>query len=320
MVLESPLWPFIGISLIITAYASFRISQFLYLYFLRSTSVSRYQHRPDVWALVTGASDGIGYAFAEELSRRGFNIILHGRNPQKLDNVKANLNRLFPIIKIRIFIADLTEDSIAPITKLAAEINDFPLTVLINNVGGTKGFVLTDFKAFESTSPQEIDALCKANDRFPTVLTNALLPILSRYQPSLIMNVGSTSCAGVPYLSVYTATKAYIATWSFALSTELAAEGQDIEVLGILSGSTQSGQNGTPPSLFHPSSKGLVHAALQKLGSGKAVVTAYWHHAVQKAFLDSLPEWVLRSTLTSVLKPLKNKSMSRNGELLVSEG
>ncbi|MCJ1237029.1 hypothetical protein MMC14_005013 [Varicellaria rhodocarpa] len=88
----------------------------------------------------------------------------------------------------------------------------------------------------------------------------------------------------MPYLSVYTATKAYIATWSFSLKTELAAEGQDFEVLGILSGSTKSGQNGTPPSLFHPTSKGLAHAALQKVGSGKAVVTAYWPHAVQKVF------------------------------------
>ena len=76
-------------------------------------------------------------------------------------------------------------------------------------------------------------------------------------------------------------------------------------MIGILSGSTQTAQNNAPQSLFHPTSKMFVQAALQKVGSGKAVVTAYWAHAVQKALPDTLPELVLRKMLGGIFKPLK---------------
>ncbi|MCJ1237030.1 hypothetical protein MMC14_005014 [Varicellaria rhodocarpa] len=167
MVLESPLWPYSGIGLLTTIYVFFKLSEFVYLHFLRSTSISRYQHKPGVWALVTGTSDGIGYAFAEELSQRGFNIILHGRNPTKLNNVKADLNRFFPRIKIRTFIADVTKDSITPITDLVAEINELPLNVLVNNVGGTKGFVPTDFKTFYRPAPKKSTPCVKLTSASP---------------------------------------------------------------------------------------------------------------------------------------------------------
>lgn len=77
------------------------------------------------------------------------------------------------------------------------------------------------------------------NARWPTQLTKALLPLLTDNSPSLIMNVGSMAGLwGLPYLSVYCASKAFNMLFSDALKQEIAAEGKrkDIEVIGIIVG------------------------------------------------------------------------------------
>ena len=74
--------------------------------------------------------------------------------------------------------------------------------------------------------------------RLSTLLTAALLPILAQNQPGLIINTGSTSAIGMPYLSVYAATKASIAAWSFGSKAEMQAEGLDIKVHDVESGIT----------------------------------------------------------------------------------
>ena len=102
----------------------------------------------------------------------------------------------------RTFIADVTRDPDEAIEKFVEGAKELDLTVLVNNVGGTKGFLETDFKRLSDHSPTEIANVMQANMRFSTVLTAALLPTLAQHQPSLIINTGSTSAVGMPYLSV----------------------------------------------------------------------------------------------------------------------
>ena len=67
-----------------TCYWTIQLARHLYGYF-RPTALPRYNLTgKDSWALVTGASDGIGFGFAQELSQRGFNVFLHGRDREKL--------------------------------------------------------------------------------------------------------------------------------------------------------------------------------------------------------------------------------------------
>lgn len=290
-------------------YLLYRLAQLIIL-LLRPSSISRYHHGNQPWALITGASDGIGFAFAQELSHHGFDIILHGRNPSKLSGCQARLEKEFPDRKFRIFVADVTQDSAAVIAKFVKSSKDLCLTVLINNVGGTKGFLDIDFKTLSSHTTTEIADLANANMHFSTLLTTALLPILARQQPSLIINTGSTSDIGMPYLSVYAATKAYIAAWSFGLKAEMQAEGLDIEVHDMQSGTTQSNQNRTAESLANPSARTFAKAAIAKVGCGRVVVPAWWFHHMQTAFLGILPEWAQRQALVAMLKPLKGKGLS----------
>ncbi|KAH6677199.1 short chain dehydrogenase/reductase [Halenospora varia] len=291
----------------------YKLSHFFYPY-LRSSSLGRYNKNNDAWALVTGSSDGIGHAIAHELCSKGFNIILHGRNPTKLASIQSSLSASFPATHFRTFVADAsasTEITSAAIRDLITSIKDLNLTVLVNNVGGT-GNMAKDFTTLTDHTTKEITDLISINMLFTTHLTHALLPLLTQHKSanSLILNTGSNSHTGMPYMSVYSATKAYLSAWGNALSIEMQSEGlQNVEVLTVLSGNTQSGQDTRAASLFRPTSRTFARAALAKVGCGRAVVVGYFWHGLQAVVMDLMPVWAQRIGLILALRPLKGKNL-----------
>ena len=103
--------------------------------FVRPSNLPIYLHSESgSWALVTGASDGIGQAFAAELLNRGFNVLLHGRNQSKLERVKAELQALHSK-QVDIVVADASgqDDNYKIVTR---KVEQLPgrLTMLVNNV------------------------------------------------------------------------------------------------------------------------------------------------------------------------------------------
>jgi 17beta-estradiol 17-dehydrogenase / very-long-chain 3-oxoacyl-CoA reductase len=283
----------------------------LFYPYIRAGSLQKYNKNGNAWALVTGSSDGIGQAIAYELCSKGFNIILHGRNLRKLSSVQSTLSAAFPRTQFRLFVADATASTSvnsAAIQEFIVTITDLNLTVLVNNVGGA-GVLAAAFTTFAEHKSKEIDDLISLNIYFTLHLTHALLPVLARQPSALIMNTGSTSQTGMPYISVYSPTKAYINAWSNALSMELEAEGLNIEIITVMSGNTQTGQDTRAANLFRPTANTFAKAALGKVGCGRTVVTGYFWHAAQSGAMDLLPLGVQRSALKMALKPYKGKNL-----------
>lgn len=108
---------------------------------------------------------------------------------------------------------------------------------------------------------------------------------------------------------VYSATKGYLNAWGNALSMELQAEGSKVEVLTVLSGNTQSGQDERAANLFRPTSMAFARAALEKVGCGRTVVVGYFGHAVQIASMGFFPEWAARIALIATLRPMNGKNL-----------
>ena len=105
--------------------------------FVRPSTLHVYRHsKSGSWALVTGASDGIGLGFCEELLARGFNVLLHGRNPQKLDRIIGELSTKYPERSLDKVIADASkyDNGYEEIARKVKSLHG-PLTVLVNNVG-----------------------------------------------------------------------------------------------------------------------------------------------------------------------------------------
>ena len=192
----------------------YKLSHFSYPY-IRTGSLEKYNNEGGAWALVTGSSDGIGQAIVHELCSKGFNIILHGRNATKLSPVQGesiNIISKYPISHFHSRCRGPYLGQIRAIQDFIASIKDLKLTVLVNNVGGT-ATLAADFLPFKDHTTKEIDDLILINMLFATHLTHALLPLLTQQPAALILNTGSASHTGLPYMAVYSATKGYLSAW-----------------------------------------------------------------------------------------------------------
>ena len=179
----------------------------------------------DGWALVTGASSGIGKALAFELASRNFNLFLTGRSKTALHEIATECRSKFSV-KTEVHPADLSLvedlDSLAE----AVTANDFRFEVLVNNAGFTiKGeFAETDLAAEFNLVNVQLGALLK--------LTKVLLPGMIARERGRILNVGSVySFAPAPFQSVYSACKAFILSFSAALAEETKNTGVTVTVL-----------------------------------------------------------------------------------------
>lgn len=274
--------------------------------YLRRSSLPHYLHpSTPTWALITGATDGIGLGFAQELCQRGFNVILHGRNPKKLQDTQAQLAREYPLAKTKTVVFDASHPADGLEQRVREWIGDAELSVLINNVGGQGGLTSRTYQTLEESTGEDVDTLLNLNARFATQITRVLLPALVCHSPSLIMNISSIAALGLPYLDVYAGAKGYIDSFTRALGAEMVAEGKQVEVLGIQVGSVRSAGNDVDEGFFIPTSRQLAKAALERVGCGRLVLCAFWPHALQLGLAEMLPEKWMQSVSIRTIKGLK---------------
>ncbi|CAD0100851.1 unnamed protein product [Aureobasidium mustum] len=280
---------------------TYRAISFCSIY-LNPSTIHRYNPSKNSWALVTGSTAGIGEGFAHALCAKNFNVLLHGRNQQKLDNLKSTLEKKYPDVQIKTVIADVfdIEVDISSIVK-TCEALPGPLTLLINNVGGAP--LSPSYGTLAEVDASYVDQMINLNSRFPTQLTRALLPLLSRSSPSLIMSTCSiTGFRGLPYLSVYSASKAFNYALNQSLVSELAAERSDVEALAIVIANVVSGGNKTTEGAFTCTGLQMAEFSLDRVGCGQTAVFGWWRHAVQWWCMSLLPEWVTEKVLIGVMK------------------
>lgn len=164
--------------------------------------------------LLTGATGGIGEAVAHALAQQGACLLLQGRNPEKLEQLRAALPNP---AQHHCLIADLNHTASREALLRDPRLHQ-GIDILLNNAGNNV------FAWLEDQSPDQVRDQLAINVEAPILLTRALLPFLHR--PGLIMNIGSTFGAiGYPGYSVYCATKFALRGFSEALHRELASTG-----------------------------------------------------------------------------------------------
>lgn len=225
------------------------------------------RYGPQSWVLITGASTGIGFAFAKAFAQLQFNLILIDKNP----NVTEAANELRTRYRVETIpiVADLTEVSMA---SLAEKWSELDVSVLVNNAG------IHCFEYFVATSQSTIESVINLNIRALTRLTHTLLPKLtSRSHKSAIINM--SSIAGLiptPLSSVYSASKAYIRAFSLALAAE-----SNLDVLAVEPATVKTAMTTwVPRSYFLIEPALLVQRVLRKLGYEEETIGAKRHMAL----------------------------------------
>jgi 17beta-estradiol 17-dehydrogenase / very-long-chain 3-oxoacyl-CoA reductase len=278
-------FPLVATGFAAVLFSTYRLGAFVRVY-LRPSSLEKYL-RNGAYAVVTGATDGIGKAVAIELAGRGFNIVLHGRNNEKLQAVKSEIQKAHAGREV----VTLMHDAGATGSPDIAAIQSLRISVLVNNVGGGEP------KSLEDSSAADIDRTITLNALFPTHLTCDLLPHLSR--PALILNVSSyVSVFPPPYLATYAGAKAFVT----AFSSSLAREAESVEAISLITGGVHSAGNRKPVGFLRPDSATYAKSMLSVVGCGRLSVFPHWPHAVQAWVFSWMPRRMLESAMKKALK------------------
>jgi uncharacterized protein len=167
------------------------------------------------YALITGASKGIGKVIAFELAAKGYNLLLVARSKDLLQQVGEEI-RSKHAVEVRHFAADLSAPAAAHDVFHFARQNAITVSILVNNAGyGLSG-------PFDSYSLEQHVDMLQVNCTSVVQLTHLFLPQLKLQKASHILNISSSAAyQAVPYLSVYAASKAFVLSFSRGLRYEL---------------------------------------------------------------------------------------------------
>ncbi|GAV59809.1 adh_short domain-containing protein [Cephalotus follicularis] len=251
------------------------------------------------WALVTGPTDGIGKAFAFELARKGLNLVLVGRNPDKLKDVSDSIQAKFNKTQIKFVVVDFSGDLDEGIVNIKEAIEGVDVGVLINNAGISYPYA----RFFHEVDDELLRNLIKVNVEGTTKVTQAVLPGMLMRKKGAIVNIGSGAATIIPcdpLYAVYAGTKAYIDQFSRSLYVEYKKSGIDVQCQVPLYVATKMSSI-KRSSFFIPSTDGYVRTAMRWIGY-EPRCTPYWPHSVVWGLLYLLPEsvfdaWRLRFCL-----------------------
>jgi short-subunit dehydrogenase len=185
------------------------------------------------YAVVTGASQGLGRAIALELAARGYGIIAVARTRGKLDEVVSACAAVNQERAVAIE-ADLIADGAVAQLADRIERSGLRVEVLVNNAGGAAWGMFAE-KALEDHAK-----LIRLNVSAPIELTHRLLPLLRKNSKAFILNIGSMAAySSLASMSTYSGSKAFLLRWSRALRMEL--KGSGVNVSCVCPGSVITG-------------------------------------------------------------------------------
>jgi short-subunit dehydrogenase len=219
-------------------------------------------------ALVTGATSGIGKAFAERFAADGYDLIIVGRRQDRL----AEFTSAHPEVKVRTVAADLsTEDGIDTVAAYCA---DEPLDMLVNNAGVSHYMPLADLPADKARELVNVKVLA------PTQLMRAAVGGMQQRGKGSIVNVagmiafsGPAPHSQMPRRAVYAGTLAHLVAMTQTLSAELEGTGVKAHVVcpGVVATEFHSSQGLDMSAVPRMSAEDLVTGALRGLELGETV-------------------------------------------------
>jgi len=248
------------------------------------------------WAVVTGATDGIGKAYAHELAKMGMDVCLISRNPEKLSDVAKEIESKSSV-KTMCITADFSGGS-ELYTRLRKELAGLDIGVLVNNVGMAYQMPTPLCDMEEETVRQLINMNCNS----VAEMTHAVLPGMVDRKRGVVLNVSSASACkpvGTPLLTLYAATKAFVDTFSQSLHHEYKHKGVTVQSVMPFFVATKLSKI-RKSSFFAPDPTSYVKQAISTIGLQLRTYGCV-SHALQGYVVSRLPDWL---TISFTLKQM----------------
>lgn len=255
------------------------------------------------WAVVTGASSGLGALFAEKLAQRGLPLVLAGRDEARLTEVRQRVQRLAPNVDVEFVVGDL--GSATGVDALVGVLGGRVVDVLVNNAGfGTYG-------PLSEIDPDRDRDLIAVNVDALVRLTHAVLPGMLTRGHGRVLNVASTiAFQPGPYQATYGASKAFVLSFSQALWAE--TRGSGVTVTALCPGATRTGfvdaleadvsQTAVYKRLASP--EPVVAVGLRAMDRGRPVVVPGLRNRLMATASRLSPGWVGALITARMLRPV----------------
>ncbi|EDR24648.1 estradiol 17-beta-dehydrogenase, putative [Entamoeba dispar SAW760] len=259
-------------------------------------------HAKNSFALITGASEGVGRSFAERLGKEGFNLILIARRTELLNEIKKELESKYKIkvITLTINLYQINEVQWKLIDNLLEENN---VTVLINNVSRSIKGMFTDIPL------EETNNMIKLNIEITSQITHLFIHHSIKNAKNLIIFMSScTSKTPAPYSAIYASTKEFI----FQLSRSISYEYSNIDCTVFRPWHISTEMIGKmQPSLSVCTPDQFVDSALTHVGLTR-VIDPYWFHYFEDWSYDCLPDDIKSFLIVNEFKKFKELRKENN--------
>jgi len=252
------------------------------------------------WALVTGASSGIGAALARELAAHGAKLVLTARRRDRLEALAAALAAEFGT-ETRIVVADLNDPSAPEQIFQATEGAGLVVDILVNNAG------LGQYGAFVTNDADQAYSLVRVNCEAVVRLSRLFLPRMVERRRGWMLVLSSTaSFHPIPYLSTYSATKAFDRMFALGVAAEVAGFG--VKVSALCPGTTESEFfEVANASAFRgrklQSAEEVARIAVDGLASGRRTIHPKRSGAIRALYVRFLPVDLIANVVEKFARP-----------------
>lgn len=255
------------------------------------------------YALVTGASKGIGKSIAEELARRGNNVLLVSRSENLLKQLADSLHQTYKV-QTDYLVLDLASPDAAGAIYTWYKSKGYQLNILVNNAGyGVWG-------KFDALSSEKQNEMLQINMLTLVNLTHTFIPELKKLKQSYILNIASSAAyQAVPTLSLYAASKAFVLSFSRGIRIELKDAG--VYVSCVCPGPTTTGfiaRAGMNASIekkaeaFSMTADAVARIAVQGMYKGRAEIIPGFINKITAAATSILPKALLEAIANNLYK------------------
>eukprot|EP00731_Ephydatia_muelleri_P030470 Em0021g993a len=255
------------------------------------------------WAVITGATSGIGQAYAEEFARKGLNVVLISRAYDDLLQLVSHIQSSYDVQAYGIH-ADFSV-GLKVFHEIEAALSGLEIGILVNNVA-----VRYDHPQYYAAVPeQRVWQMLNVNVAATTMMTHMLLPAMLERRKGAIINVCSNvACTPpIPLQTGVAAAMAYVKNFSEGLHQENRHRGIIIQTLlpcFVATGNIQ-------PSILCPHPSLYVQHALSTLGIASSTC-GYWPHAFQAWIFSLIPSWLWIEAIFTITRVLRRQALEHS--------
>jgi 17beta-estradiol 17-dehydrogenase / very-long-chain 3-oxoacyl-CoA reductase len=298
------------IVLIVINVVRFVLSNFL----SSGVDVKKYSKAGD-WAVVTGATDGIGKGYAQVLAKKGMNLLLISRTQTKLEDLAKELKTEHGI-EVQVMAVDCTKLPDSKLAEVKKKFDSMQIGLLVNNVG-------QNFEApmyYADADASLIADIMTSQLTTVTQFTHMVVPQMVGRKRGVVLNLSSIG-GQIPsaMLQPYGACKAFITNFSEALNEEYKSKGVHVQAACPYFVATAMAKR--KPSFDCPTPKAYAAASIAKLGT-KVNISPYWVHSLLFFALDQIPS-CLRDVVIAQIHKMHidiRRRYNKRQERLAAEG